>query len=82
MARINTTELVHLVSETAYRVDQVCQDPTVITASKRFTKGARATATSAGQLVTSVAGAWVRASAGRPPLVPRANLNLPPAATA
>lgn len=76
MARINTTELIHMVSETAYRADQVRQDPMVLMAAKRLAHDARATATSASQLATSVGLAWARAGEGRPPIAPRSNFNL------
>jgi hypothetical protein len=71
MARINTIELISLVSETAYRADQVRHDPLVAIAAKRFAQDARSTATSACLLATSIANSWALASAGRPPLAPR-----------
>lgn len=80
MARINTTELIHMVSETAYRTDQVRQDPMVLIAAQRLAQDARATVTSAGQLATSVGVAWVRASEGRPPIAPRSSFNPRPKA--
>ena len=78
MARINTTELIYMVSETAYRADQVRQDPMVVSAAKRLAHDARSTATSAGQFAASVASAWAHASEGRPPFTPRSSFNAHP----